>query len=280
MSRAERRRESSDDDAAANSRDDEASVDILGPWVRPDEKKRTQPARIPIDLARHSPLSAQPVWPPSRRRVGAVAASPGSHTADGSVDKQALSITRPVQSDRFHAPTLEERRSPAMDHGVEDCHRQAQGGSDARVVLEWLDTLSLCPPAGCWFRGCTDLPCQDVTANVVLTSDDSNDNVKRMWAMKLHESSHLVDGLCDVKPVTKRTIAALWVWEDGVLAKAPMAFMRQNEGINMLEEDQVRSWFSKLVCGRLAYRKVPRLLFILEVVIVGFDFWRKQGRSA
>ncbi|KAK2048128.1 hypothetical protein LZ31DRAFT_628551 [Colletotrichum somersetense] len=125
------------------------------------------------------------------------------------VEKQALSITRPVQPDQFHASTLEERRLPAMDHGVEDCHRQAQSGSDARVVLEWLDTLSLCPPAGCWFCVCTDLPCQDVTANVVLTSNDFNDNVKRVWTMKLHESSHLVDGLCDVKPVIKRTIAAL-----------------------------------------------------------------------
>ncbi|KAK1958608.1 hypothetical protein LY78DRAFT_726510, partial [Colletotrichum sublineola] len=53
--------------------------------------------------------------------------------------------------------------------------------------------------------------------------------------------------LSQCRPIIKRTIAALWAWEDGVLAKALMAFMQQSEGIDLLEERQVRAWFEKML---------------------------------
>ncbi|KDN66651.1 hypothetical protein CSUB01_11688 [Colletotrichum sublineola] len=273
--------------ASSAAGDQEGAWSSTSPWAQPDERASLSQCRYEPTWRINLPFMPRPSGP-----RGANAAEPW---------RQVLSYIRQTEGTRNHHFGRPSRFLPIQamfyrwkttdcqlcfsiagqvrsDHGLDNCQKHGRSGVVARVVLEWLDEAGPHGPGRCQSCLCIETPCQDIVAkNMLAPTRYCTKEEREFWRRKLFDPLLGVDRLCQNRPIIKRTIAALWAWEDGVLAKALMAFMQQSEGIDLLEERQVRAWFEKMVPETIYVIKTTRLLFIFEFMVVGFDFWRQQG---
>ncbi|GKT54377.1 hypothetical protein ColTof4_13832 [Colletotrichum tofieldiae] len=267
--------------------DQEGAWDSIGPWAQPDEREGlsrfqygpTWRINLPF-MPRPSGLGGAHAAEPWRPVLSYIQRTKRSRNRDFGTPSRFFLL-----QDMFHRwKAVDCQLCFAMagqvrsDHGLDTCHKHGRSGVLARVVLRWLDEVGPYGPGRCRFCPRIETPCQDIVANDMVTSTrHCAEEEREFWRRKLFDPLLGVDGLCQNRPIIKRAIAALWAWEDGVLAKALMAFMQQSEGIDLLEERQVQAWFGKVVGGAGDPAETPRLLFLFEFMVLGFDYWRNLG---
>jgi hypothetical protein len=172
------------------------------------------------------------------------------------------------------------------DHELNDCRQQGRASDSARNVLYWLEHLVI-PRFGrgpgeqglCNLCFRTQAICKDLIAANQIAYTVSTDDKEAALAEHFDPSLG-TDGLCENKPTVRRTIAALWTWNGGVLGKAFTAFLALDKGIDIDAENHVRSWFEREVTTSLDLgrasgvgEQTPRLLFIFEALVAGFQHW-------
>ncbi|KFA70572.1 hypothetical protein S40285_09318 [Stachybotrys chlorohalonatus IBT 40285] len=167
----------------------------------------------------------------------------------------------------------------ASDHTLERCSyaKSSRSGQAVQEVLYWLDTLRI--PRFIEDRpdtlGCCSLCVNTATiCHEIATTLRTVDGVLAEEARKsIFDATLGRDGLCENKPEVKRTIAALWVWQNGILGKALTALLAKDERVDITAANQVRCWFERFI--KVGDIKAPRLLLVFDLLVAGFYFWRQ-----
>jgi hypothetical protein len=127
------------------------------------------------------------------------------------------------------------------DHDMEHCVGH-KGSKKAQEILTWLNKLKLPRHAGsCSLCSMTEFPCADIIAGHN-RSEAEHDDVRNYWDTRIQKSLR-GDGACQIKPVVKRTIAALCAFDEQVLGAALMQRLRDENGVDIRAMNHVQFWF-------------------------------------
>ncbi|KDN59861.1 hypothetical protein CSUB01_11030 [Colletotrichum sublineola] len=120
-----------------------------------------------------------------------------------------------------------------------DCQQQGRDSHGAHNVLSWLEQMALprftsSPGTGGFCSLCveTSALCGDLRSGNRASSATTLESKKAALA-KHYDPTLRTDALCENKVIVRRTIAALWTWNNGVLGKAFTAFLSQDQGVNL-----------------------------------------------
>ena len=161
---------------------------------------------------------------------------------------------------------------PEPDHHLLEC--KADGHEATWRNIAWLAQLRL--PRYYDVVGncslCSELfyPCAEMCkANQIDSAVDTN---QREFLTAGRDMNSGLDGLCEMKPVVRNTIAALCAYDGQFLGRVLAKWLSSQSSIDFSVESQVTRWFEERVpCGRHK-RRFPQILVLFDTLLRGFEF--------
>lgn len=167
---------------------------------------------------------------------------------------------------------------PTLGHLLENC--QALNYSRrAQEILSWLIGLKI--PRSIQGLGhcslCTgiDHPCREICYCIRMCEAQS-ELEKGRWREKL-ESEKTIDGHCENKASIRRAIAALCAYNDQILGKVLIRWLRDIEHVDPMAENHIKYWMQKQVMRR--DQPIIRYVFLFELLNIAFKFKRTERKE-
>lgn len=170
------------------------------------------------------------------------------------------------------------RREP--DHVLDQCH-QWPACKPAKRILRWLECLAIPRFFGrrgnCSICGHGWVVCDEMRMGYRIDEALSSRGVQGSDTSLVEEydSKPGPDGYCRNKPVVRRMVAALCAYNDQLLGKILTEVALDYDGIDLASESHARQWFEQRIRSPDDFW-VPRLLHVLDQLILAFNFRKSQ----